>query len=303
MIRIGTRDSALALWQAEQVAARLQALGHEAELVPMKSSGDLQPEADLRALAGTGVFTRELDSALLDRSVDLAVHSLKDYPTRPPEGVVLAGVLPRHDPVDILVYKADPATFQHTAHCIATGSIRRSALWLNRFPHHSVANLRGNMATRLKKLSDNPWSGAVFALAGLERIGLLPKNHLRLDWMIPAPAQGVIGITCREHDTPMQDVLSRISDQSAWISSEMERSFLRELEGGCAAPIGALATWTSDGRLRFQGVVLSPDGSRMVSHDETVSSDDAIAAGRRLAQTVLEKGGHEIMEALRHGQV
>lgn len=300
-IRIGTRDSALALWQAEQVAIRLRAMGHAAELVPMKSSGDLQPEADLRSLAGTGVFTRELDRALLERTIDVAVHSLKDYPTRPPDGVAIAAVLPRHDPADILVYKEDPVTFGDGHHRIATGSIRRSALWLNRFPHHNTENLRGNVATRLRKLADNPWSGAIFALAGLERIGLLPENHVRLDWMIPAPAQGVIGMTCRENDGAAREALAAINDPDAWVSSEMERGFLRELEGGCAAPIGALATWTEDRRLHFRGVVLSPDGAHKVDHEEIVKSDDPQTTGRLLARAVLDKGGRVIMEALRRG--
>ncbi len=196
VIRIGTRDSELALWQANTVKFQLEKLGYKTELVPVKSTGDLILDKPLYEMGITGIFTKTLDVAMLNGTVDIAVHSMKDVPTALPIGIVQTAVLQRANYSDILVTKGE---IDYTKSCtIATGSLRRKAQWLHRYPHHTVVDLRGNVNTRLQKLNDNDWQGAIFAKAGLERINVLPKNHEVLEWMLPAPAQGAMVIVALE---------------------------------------------------------------------------------------------------------
>ncbi|MGB5316118.1 MAG: hydroxymethylbilane synthase, partial [Robiginitalea sp.] len=182
-LRIGTRDSELALWQANTVLDHLIKAGHKAELVPVKSTGDLVLDKPLYELGITGIFTKTLDVALLKGDVDLVVHSMKDVPTALPEGIIQAAVLKRANPTDIMVHKG--LDFLQSEGVVATGSLRRKAQWLRKYPNHKIVDLRGNVNTRLRKLKENPWNAAVFAAAGLERIGLLPESHAPLDWMLP----------------------------------------------------------------------------------------------------------------------
>jgi len=198
IIRIGTRESQLALWQANKVRKELAELGYESEIVPIKSTGDIILDKPLYELGITGVFTKNLDIAMLNGDIDIAVHSLKDVPTVLPEGIVQGAVLKRANYNDILVLKDTEEFFGQPNGVIATGSLRRKAMWLNRYPTHKVVDLRGNVNTRLQKLQDNDWNGAVFAAAGLERIGKRPKGAINLSWMIPAPAQGAIMVACLE---------------------------------------------------------------------------------------------------------
>lgn len=299
MIRIGTRDSKLALWQANAVSDMLMRRGIVSELVPMKSSGDLDQTSPVSDIGVVGVFTKVLDSALLIGDIDIAVHSLKDYPTMPDAGIALAAVLRRHDPSDVLVYKCDPNELNSKELVIATGSVRRNAFWKNKFPHHQVVNLRGNVPTRLQKLEHSDWAGAIFAKAGLDRLQLLPENYLKLDWMTPAPAQGIIGIVCRSDDNTTQSALSSISDDATWTQAQLERSFLHHLEGGCSAPIGALATWVGSDEIRFTGSLLSPDGSQHHKIIECVSPMDPWDCGLVLAESILSDGARATMDSLR----
>lgn len=312
VIRIGTRDSQLALWQANHVQEKLQTLGYETELVKVKSEGDLVLDKPLYELGITGIFTKTLDIAMLNGTVDIAVHSMKDVPTALPKGIVQAAVLERASGNDILVHKT---VFDFDQDCvIATGSLRRKAQWLHRYPHHEVVGLRGNVNTRLKKLEENNWTGAIFAEAGLDRINNLPKEHLVLDWMIPAPAQGAMMVVALEGDQYSIDAASKLNHFDTQICTEIERSFLRELEGGCTAPIGAWATIEGE-ELNFSGCLLSIDGLDKVEieHQVVLRENDSTGArkckgliaheaGQRLGRKLLEKGGKEIMLALQRNR-
>lgn len=295
-IKIGTRDSELALWQAHTVEKRLNALGYDTEIVAVKSTGDIILDVPLYELGITGIFTKTLDVAMLKGEVDIAVHSMKDVPTALPKGIVQAAVLERANTHDILVHKGD--TDFNDAATIATGSLRRQAQWLNRYPHHSVTDLRGNVNTRLKKLKDNDWKGAIFAAAGLERINLLPENYLVLDWMIPAAAQGAMVVVAMENDTFCREALGKLNHPDTEMCTFIERRFLKKLEGGCTAPIGALAT-VIDGEIRFEGILTSIDGKEKIHIEKTVSTDDYEALGDMCAEEVLGNGGFAIMEKIR----
>ena len=259
VIRIGTRDSQLALWQAHTVENQLQALGYKTQIVPVKSVGDLKLDTPLYELGITGIFTKTLDVAMLNNTVDIAVHSLKDVPTALPKGIVQSAVLKRANTLDILVTKEiidykKPLT-------IATGSLRRKAQWLHKYPTHTVVNLRGNVNTRLQKLQDNSWQGAIFAKAGLERIDVLPSRYTSLDWMTPAPAQGAMTIVALEKDPFCIEAAQKLNDTPSQICTQIERDFLRTLEGGCTAPIGALAKIEGD-TIEYKGCLLSLDGAK-----------------------------------------
>ena len=298
-LRIGTRDSQLALWQAQKVGDLLEASHLKTQLVVTKSAGDLNLTQPIYAMGIQGVFTKALDIALLENRIDLAVHSLKDVPTQLPEGLQLVAVLERGSFLDVLVqnHKAD----LQKASTIATGSLRRKAQWLHRYPHHHVVNLRGNVQIRMDKLFSSNWEGAVFAKAGLERVELLGSHSQELKWMIPAPAQGAIGVVSRAKDTELIELLKKINHQPTRECVDIEREFLRILEGGCSAPIGALAILVQD-KIQFKGGVFSLDGKIAA----TISKEVQIADGKNLAaqaaEEVLSKGGHQIMTSVKYSK-
>lgn len=297
-IKIGTRDSELALWQAHTVEKKLNDLGYATEIVAVKSTGDLILDVPLYELGITGIFTKTLDVAMLKGEVDIAVHSMKDVPTALPKGIVQAAVLERANVHDILVHKGN-LDFLHDAGTVATGSLRRQAQWLNRHPNHKVTDIRGNVNTRLQKLKDNDWNGAVFAAAGLERISLLPKDYITLDWMIPAPAQGAMVVVAMEQDDFCREAVSKLNHRETEISTQIERQFLKKLEGGCTAPIGALATYV-DNEIRFEGVLLSIDGKQRIHIEKSIPIDaDFSNFGFECADEVLANGGNELMEQIR----
>src|SRR5258706_1158402 len=247
-IRIGTRESQLAVWQAEQVKSLLAENGFEAELIYIKSEGDIDLVTPLYEIGVQGIFTRSLDAALLSERIDIAVHSMKDVPTQLPNGISQAAVLKRGLVNDLLVFKNDLArekystlNIEHSILTVATSSIRRTAQWLNRFPDHLIENLRGNVNTRLRKLQEENWDAAIFAQAGLERIGLRPANSIVLDWMLPAPAQGAVVVVCREADQFSFDVCNKFNDEETALCTKIERDFLRQLLVGCSTPISAYA--------------------------------------------------------------
>ncbi|MDA9089849.1 hydroxymethylbilane synthase, partial [Maribacter arcticus] len=241
IIRLGTRDSELALWQANTVKDQLQALGYIVKLVPVKSTGDLVLDKPLYELGITGIFTKTLDVAMLNGDIDIAVHSMKDVPTALPKGIVKAAVLKRGNYMDILAFKENEEFLGQREGIIATGSLRRQAQWLNRYPTHTVVDLRGNINSRLEKLYNNEWNGAIFAAVGLERIGLEPENTIGLTWMLPAPAQGAIMVVAMENDEEIRKACAQLNHEETDTCVTLEREFLRELEGGCSAPIGALS--------------------------------------------------------------
>jgi hydroxymethylbilane synthase len=299
-VRIGTRESQLALWQATRVQNLLEKEGITAILVPIKSEGDLDLKTPLYEMNIQGIFTRSLDIALLNGSIDIAVHSMKDVPTRLAEGIRQAAVLKRGPVHDLLVYKTDTDFLVNRdapAH-IATSSIRRKAQWLHRYPAHEIHNLRGNINTRLRKLAEEPWDAAIFAQAGLERINLRPVKSIVLDWMLPAPAQGAILLACRENDDQHDSVCQPLNDPDTALCTGIERDFLRGLLGGCSTPISALAE-IEDGDVYFSGQLMSPDGRRQVSIEKIVPAEIAAGIGRTAAEELLERGGQEIADSIR----
>lgn len=296
VIRIGTRDSQLALWQAHTVENQLQALGYKTQIVPVKSAGDLKLDTPLYELGITGIFTKTLDVAMLNNTVDIAVHSLKDVPTALPKGIVQAAVLKRASTLDIIVTK-EVVDYKMPL-TIATGSLRRKAQWLHKYPTHTVVDLRGNVNTRLQKLQDNSWQGAIFAKAGLERIDVLPSRYTSLDWMTPAPAQGAMTIVALEKDPFCIEATQKLNDTPSQICTQIERDFLRTLEGGCTAPIGALAKIEGD-TIQFKGCLLSLDGTKKIVIEKTITLQFAAKAGDAIAKEVLQKGGDVLLKEIK----
>ncbi|WP_274474883.1 hydroxymethylbilane synthase [Mangrovimonas aestuarii] len=295
-IRIGTRDSQLAMWQAKTVQQQLEDLGYKTELVPVKSTGDLVLDKPLYELGITGIFTKTLDVAMLNGTVDIAVHSMKDVPTALPQGIRQTAVLQRADNRDILVYKG--LDFLNGHGTIATGSLRRKAQWLNKYPSHKVEDLRGNVITRLQKLEDSNWNAAIFAKAGLERIEVLPENHAVLDWMTPAPAQGAMVVVTLEKDDFSTEAVAKLNHKPTDICTHIEREFLRVLEGGCTAPIGALATLEND-TISFTGNLLSIDGRKKLEIDRKIDLAKYQGFGRACAEVLLNDGGKELMQEIK----
>jgi len=296
-IRIGTRDSELALWQAHTVQKKLNDLGYKTEIVAVKSQGDIILDKPLYELGITGIFTKTLDIAMLNGQVDIAVHSMKDVPTALPIGIVQAAVLERANTVDILVHKGN-LDFLNSEGIIATGSLRRQAQWLNKYPNHKVVDLRGNVNTRMQKLEDSDWNGAVFAAAGLERINIKPENYIDLNWMIPAPAQGAMVVVAMENDDFCKEALAKLNHSETEICTHIEREFLKTLEGGCTAPIGALAKIT-DNNIDFEGVLFSLDGKEKHTIKKSCTFDSYKNFGRNCAEAILNNGGTTLMESIR----
>ena len=298
VIRIGTRDSELALWQAKKVQRMLNELEYQTELVPVKSTGDIILNKPIYELGITGVFTRNLDIALLNNDIDIAVHSMKDVPTVLPEGIIQAAVLKRANYNDILVLKDNEEFFAQKEAVIATGSLRRTAQWLDRYPTHTLVDLRGNVNTRLKKLSDNDWNGAIFAAAGLERIGKRPKGAVNLSWMVPAPAQGTIMIAALEEDQFVKDACEQLNHHETAVCVKIEREFLNRLEGGCTAPIGALAFVDErTEEINFKGILLSRDGKKKIQVTKTAPVNRHRYLAKDCADYVINRGGKEIILA------
>jgi hydroxymethylbilane synthase len=302
LIRIGTRESQLAVWQAVHVQKLLAENGFESELVHIKSEGDIDLQTPLYEMGVQGIFTRSLDIALLNDTIDIAVHSMKDVPTQLPKGIVQAAVLKRASYKDLFVYKGNINFLNdlNSTAIIATSSIRRKAQWLNRYPNHIVENLRGNVNTRLKKVADNNWNGAIFAAAGLERIELRPEQSVELDWMLPAPAQGAITIACKEGDMYSFDACRQLNDTDTDLCTKVERDFLRALLGGCSTPISALAE-IKNNELIFKGNILSINGKDKLAIEKRVSIKDIDDLGTKAAQELLINGGQKIADSIRNG--
>jgi hydroxymethylbilane synthase len=297
IIKIGTRDSELALWQANFVQKKLHGLGYKTAIIAVKSQGDLTLDKPLYELGITGIFTKTLDIAMLNGQVDIAVHSMKDVPTALPIGIVQVAVLERANTLDILVHKGN-LDFLNSTGTIATGSLRRQAQWLNKYPNHKVVDLRGNVNTRMQKLNESEWNGAVFAAAGLERINIKPKNYIDLDWMTPAPAQGAMVVVAMEKDVFCREALAKLNDRETEICTQIERQFLKTLEGGCSAPIGALAKFSSK-NIEFEGVLFSLNGKEKHIIKKSCNFDSYKNFGADCAKEILNNGGASLMESIR----
>lgn len=297
IIKIGTRDSQLALWQAKTVQYKLNNLGYQTELVPVKSTGDVVLDKPLYELGITGIFTKTLDVAMLNGTVDIAVHSMKDVPTALPIGIRQTAVLERANSMDILVHKG--LGFLEAEGIIATGSLRRKAQWLHKYPDHKVVDLRGNVNLRLQKLEDSDWGGAIFAKAGLERISVLPENFIDLSWMVPAPAQGAVVVHTMKNDEFTSEAVAKLNDGTTELCTRIEREFLRELEGGCTAPIGALATFENN-LVSFEGVLFSLEGEQKIEVSlKNIPVSETTNIGRQCAQEILSNGGAELMQQIK----
>lgn len=317
VIRIGTRDSQLAVWQATWVQKLLEEKGIATELIYIKSEGDIDLVTPLYEIGVQGIFTKTLDAALLSNKIDIVVHSMKDVPTQLAKGIREAAVLQRASHKDLLVYKDDtipeaigyvngewqdhgPWTMDHKL--FATSSVRRKAQWLNRYPNHQFDNLRGNVNTRLRKLEESNWQGAIFAAAGLERINLRPEKSIELDWMLPAPAQGAVMVVCREGEQEIFEQCATLNHEATAICASAERTFLRALMGGCATPISALAT-IANNEFIFRGNVLSLDGKQKIAVIHKTSIEKAITTAETAAKEIIEKGAAEIIRAIRSNDI
>jgi hydroxymethylbilane synthase len=297
VIRIGTRDSELALWQAHTVEKKLNDLGYKTEIIAVKSTGDIILNKPLYELGITGIFTKTLDAAMINGQVDIAVHSMKDVPTALPIGIVQVAVLERANEKDILVYKNN-LDFLSDSGIIATGSLRRQAQWLHKYPTHKVVDLRGNVNLRMQKLNESDWNGAIFAAAGLERINLKPTDFINLDWMIPAPAQGAMVIVAMANDEFCKQATAELNDLETDICTYIERQFLKTLEGGCTAPIGAIAKFTED-TIEFKGALFSLDGKQKLEVEKVVPIQQWKKLGFELAKEILNNGGAELMKNIK----
>jgi hydroxymethylbilane synthase len=305
-LKIGTRESQLAVWQATLVKDLLKRQGIDSELFFIKSEGDIDLKTPLYEMGVQGIFTKTLDAALLNNTIDVAVHSMKDVPTQLADGITQAAVLKRGNYRDILVRRETSdenvdlhLTPQVSRLTIATSSIRRRAQWLHRYPNHTIENLRGNVNTRLKKLAESNWHGAIFAAAGLERINLRPKNAIELQWMLPAPAQGAIMIVCREEDNDAQEKCLLLNDKSTALCTKIERDFLRTLLGGCSTPISALAEIEED-ELFFRGNIFSVDGKQRLETEKILPVYKADIIGIDAAKELLQNGAQEIADNIRN---
>lgn len=297
-IKIGTRNSPLAMWQAREVARNLQNLNYTTDIVPVLATGDKNLNQPLYKLGITGIFTKDLDMALLNNEVDIAVHSLKDIPTELPENIEIIAVLERDYPQDVLVRKKDAQNVELHDLKIATSSLRRRAFWCKEFPDTQFSDIRGNVQTRLNKLEENDFDATMFSLAAIERMGL-DVHYEHLPIMISAPAQGVVAICGRSDNAEMKEIFSHINHKPTQICVEIERNFLNTLEGGCTAPIGAFAEINERNEVRFIGRLCSLDGKNCIETDEIFEWNEHENFGKTLAQKVLENGGRELMHQIK----
>lgn len=297
-IRIGTRNSPLALWQAREVARKLQNRNFKTDIVPIISSGDKNLTQPLYTLGITGIFTKDLDIALLNDEIDIAVHSLKDVPTELPNGVKLISVLERDFPQDVLVRNSNAKNIDLKNLKIATSSLRRRAFWLKEFPNTQFSDIRGNVQTRLRKLEEGIADATLFSLAGLKRMGL-KFDYEFLPFMISAPSQGVVGICGHEDKVQINQILAEISHLETQKCIEIERDFLRTLEGGCTAPIGAFAEINENNDVRFSGRICSINGENCIETDEIFPYNSSEKAGEILAEKILKNGGKELMSIIK----
>lgn len=297
MIKIGTRNSPLALWQAQEVEQKLKNLGYETLLVPVVSSGDKNLSQPLYSLGITGVFTKDLDIVLLNNEIDIAVHSLKDVPTILPQNIQISAVLERDFPQDVLVRKSTSKGKSLSELKIATSSLRRRAFWLEQFPNTVFSEIRGNVQTRLKKLEEGDFDATIFSLAGIKRMDMELEYEF-LDFMISAPSQGVVAVASRADDEQIKSILEKINHKDTQICVDIERNFLRTLEGGCTAPIGALAKMKDD-KITFKGKLNSLNGNQTVSLEEKFEWKDSENFGEKFAEIILENGGKELMAEIK----
>jgi hydroxymethylbilane synthase len=303
-IRIGTRGSHLARWQSEWVSARLRELhpGLEVELVEIKTQGDRDRNSPLAAIGGLGLFTKEIQRALLDSTVEIAVHSLKDLPTQGPEELTLGAVPPREDAADALIAPVHRTLDAlPTGASVGTGSLRRRAQLLHARPDLKVVGIRGNVATRLNQALNGTLDGVILAEAGLRRLGLEGHVTQRLGppLFLPAVGQGALGIECRASDAATRALLAPLDDPGTRRAVLAERRTLAELEGGCMIPLAAWGRDTADGLMALDAAVFDPDGLECLLASATGPRDDPDGLGRQVAQELRSQGADRLLERVR----
>lgn len=296
LIRIGSRGSLLALWQAEHVKARLEELGHDVRIQVISTTGDRNLDGPLQAVGGKGAFLKEIEEGLLAREVDLAVHSLKDVPTALPEGLSLCAMLERADPRDALLSAGGRSLRDlPTGARVGTTSLRRRAQLRIARPDLAVTDLRGNVDTRVRRLREGQYDAIVLAMAGLARLGRLAEvsQVLDLGTMCPAPGQGAIALECRTEDVVTSDAARQLDHLATARAARAERAFLRGLGGGCNVPLGAHA-WEESSSLRLIALVASPDGAEVVRGERR--GEDPERLGDGLAQDFLDRGARRLLD-------
>ena len=309
-LRLGTRGSALALWQARTVAALVESSGTPVEIVVIRTAGDRLQQAPLSEVGGKRLFVKEIEDALLDGSIDLAVHSAKDMSAVLPDGLEIGAVLPREDPRDAVVLPAgrvaadfrSALTHLEGDPVIGTGSVRRVAQLAMILPRARFGGVRGNVDTRIAKLDNGDFDALVLAAAGLRRLELGARISalIPIESCVPAPGQGIVAVEIRSADARARQALAASSDPATAVCLTAERTVVTALGGGCQLPLGAIALHGS-GELRMHGLVASLDGSRVIRREIAGSETDPAAVGLRLADALSEGGAMEILGALRDG--
>ena len=290
-IRIGTRSSALAVWQAKYVQNILHSLGIKSELVLIDSKIDM--ELPLHELGTQGIFTTELDNALINKDISIAVHSMKDVPTNLPDGIVNV-FMPERGPYQDVFVKKDSKNNYKKNIIVGTGSVRRKSQWLHKYPTHTTKNLRGNVPTRLKKLDDLEIDGIILAKAGLERLNLFGKNCEVLNWMVPAPAQGAIVVSALESETKLINELKKLNHNATSLCVKHEREFMKSLEGGCNSPIGAISKIVGN-KILFKGCVTEMDGHMQIEIEKEFNIE-TLHAGIIAAKGIIKKGALKMIK-------
>jgi hydroxymethylbilane synthase len=297
MLTIGSRGSQLALWQARWIQARLETFGVECRLEIIHTTGDKITDVALSKVGTKGLFTKEIEEALLQGTIDLAVHSLKDMPTDLPAGLTLAAIPEREDPRDALVGARLGDLRQHAR--VGTSSLRRAAQLRSVRPDLEIENIRGNVDTRLRKLDEKQYDAIVLASAGLRRLGLEDRITELLDpsVMCPAVGQGALAVETRDDGGQAHEMCERLDHRETRIAVTAERAALAALGGGCQVPIGAYATVQHD-RIQLQAVIVSPDGTQIIELKASGAAADAAIIGRALGDQLLAEGGRQILEAV-----
>ena len=303
---LGTRGSPLALWQAERVQSLLREKRPDVtiELVPIQTTGDKILDKPLVQVGGKGVFTKEIELALLKRKVDFAVHSFKDLPTQLPEGLAIICIPERDSPFDALFSRRGLSLKSLPKNpLVATGSLRRRAQVLAVRPDAQVIDVRGNVNTRLRKYRESDWDGLIMAMAGIRRMGWEEQiaGILSTEEMLPAPAQGALAVEARADDADTRELLLEIHDETTAAGVRAERAFLSTLEGGCQVPIGAYAMRQEE-TITLEGLIATLDGALVIRERISGPVHESASLGIRLAETVLAKGGSEIIEQLKSGK-
>ena len=287
-IKIGTRNSKLALWQAKDVGQKLIKNGNTVEIIEIISEGDKILDTPLPLIGGKGIFTKALDDALIEKKIDIAVHSYKDLPVENHNLLQISSVLKRENPIDVLLFKKKINLSKEKA-TIGTSSNRRKAQWLNRYPHHTIVDIRGNVPTRISKLKQSNLDGTILAYAGLSRLDLLHEIGEKLHWMIPAPAQGAIAIMSLKENIDLNSEINKLSNKESWLCADAERSFLNHLNGGCSSPIGAYS-YIENNKVFLKGVVLDKNGSKKIEVKLSHNINEKIDIGKKAAELAIEKG-------------